>query len=60
MVSEGFPLTKPDFHALLKKAGITNNDFEQNEKELEIEHAADEEAAMRYGNRTNEPNNEQT
>lgn len=60
MVSEGFPLTKPDFHALLKKAGITNNDFEQNEKELEIEHASDVEAAMRYGNRTNEPSNEQT
>ena len=58
--TQGFPLTKQDFYALLKKANLTQNDFEQNEKQLEIEGAADEENAIRYGNRTNEPNPPQT
>ena len=57
MVSEAYPLTKRDFHELQKKAGVTKNDFEQNEDELEIENAAAEEAGIRYGNRMNQPEN---
>jgi len=60
MRAEGLPLTQEDFHTMLKKANLTQNDFEQNQKKLEVEGALDEEAAMRYGNRTNEPNNQQT
>lgn len=59
MKAEGLPLTQEDFHALLKKANLTQNDFEQNQKKLELERAADEEAGIQYGNRTNPPDNAQ-
>ena len=57
MMTEGYPLTREDFHTLMKKINMTQNEFEQNQKTLEIENAAAEEAAIRRGNRMNEPGN---
>lgn len=57
MMTEGYPLTKEDFHTLMKKINMTQNEFEQNQKVLEVESAAAEEAAIRRGNRMNEPGN---
>ena len=52
MLTKGYPLTKEDFHVLQRKANMTQNDFEQNEKQLEIERAQSEEELKRYGSRT--------
>ena len=49
MVSEKYPLTRRDFHTLQRKANVTQNDFEQNNEELEIERALDESAAIKTG-----------
>lgn len=57
MSTKGYPLTKEDFHALQRKANMTQKDFEQNEKQLEIERAQSEEELKRYGPRT--PNQNQ-
>ena len=56
MSTKGYPLTKEDFHTLQRKANMTQNDFDQNEKQLEIERAQSEEEAMRRGLRTPEQN----
>ena len=57
MVTEGLPITREDFHSLLKKLNVTQNDFEQNQKILEVERAIAEEEAIRRGNRLNEQGN---
>lgn len=49
MVTENYPLTRRDFHTLQRKANITQNDFDQNNDELEIERAALEAEAVRQG-----------
>ena len=56
MTAENLPVTKEDFHTLLRKANITQNDFEQNQKVLEIERAASETETMRTGPRTTNQN----
>ena len=52
MSTKGYPLTKEDFHTLQRKANMTQKDFEQNEKQLEIERAQSEAEMLRYGSRT--------
>lgn len=49
MITEGYPLSKRDFHTLQRKANVTQNDFDQNNEELEIERAQEESAAVRTG-----------
>ena len=49
IVAENYPLTRRDFHTLQRKANITQNDFEQNNEELEIERAEQEAEGIRRG-----------
>ena len=49
MIAEKYPLTRRDFHTLLRKANMTQNDFEQNNDELEIERAEQETLGTRTG-----------
>ena len=49
MMTEGYPLTRRDFHTLQRKANITVNDFDQNNEELEIERAEQETQGIRTG-----------
>lgn len=58
MIAENYPLTKRDFHALQRKANMTQNDFDQNEKEMEIENAQAEAQGMTFGARTKNPENQ--
>ena len=49
MTTENYPLTRRDFHTLQRKANMTQNDFDQNTEELEVERAALEAQGIKTG-----------
>ena len=49
IVTENYPLTLRDFHTLQQKANITQNDYDQNTEELEIDRATKEALGTRTG-----------
>lgn len=49
MIAENYPLTRRDFHTLMRKANVTQNSFEQNIEEMEIEQAERETQQIRTG-----------